>query len=344
MAARDTAAWFTLRSVPKSPWSNDRQGEDQDGSRQLPRWMFETRTEDWHEAGLAEEISHVSVRRPLLQALLYGLLFAAVLLAYDNRQELLEADQNLVRGVTAVLLASFGWGLARATGKGLIPTILRRLAPATAGSVGFTIRLVMTVVVGVVALRVAGIRAETLVLGGAFTFVVVGLAAQQTLGNVFAGIVLQGTRPFRVGERVRVTGGPISAPLEGTVGSLGLFYTALVTGSERVMVPNSALLQASVTPLREPDRVDLRARFSSRVSPSALQEKMRERVNVPTLRPPQIMIEEIERDDVVLRITATPADPADAVRLSEEILGVTRDRFTEARVEAGEGDPSPRRG
>ena len=47
----------------------------------------------------------------------------------------------------------------------------------------------------VVALRIAGVRPEALAVGGAFTAVVVGLAAQQTIGNLFAGIVLQGTGP-----------------------------------------------------------------------------------------------------------------------------------------------------
>ena len=40
-----------------------------------------------------------------------------------------------------------------------------------------------------------GPRRSTLAVGGAFTAVVLGLAAQQTLGNLFAGIVLLGTRP-----------------------------------------------------------------------------------------------------------------------------------------------------
>ena len=76
--------------------------------------------------------------------------------------------------------------------------------PATAGTVGFLIRLTTVVIVVAVALRVAGLRTSTLAVGGAVTAVVVGLAAQQTLGNLLAGLVLLTNRPFRVGERVQV--------------------------------------------------------------------------------------------------------------------------------------------
>lgn len=74
--------------------------------------------------------------------------------------------------------------------------------------------------------------------------VIVGLAAQNTLGNLVAGISLLLYRPFKLGDRLQVT-----APtgLEtGTVESLTLGYTLLRTDdNRRVVVPNS--LMASQT-------------------------------------------------------------------------------------------------
>ena len=58
---------------------------------------------------------------------------------------------------------------------------------------------------------------HTLAIGGAVTAVLVGLAAQQTFGNVIAGTMLAGAQPFRVGERVRMQGGPLAGTGEGTV-------------------------------------------------------------------------------------------------------------------------------
>jgi small-conductance mechanosensitive channel len=48
------------------------------------------------------------------------------------------------------------------------------------------------------------LRPSNLEFGGAGTAVVIGLAGQQTLGNVIAGTVLINARTFRVGERVRL--------------------------------------------------------------------------------------------------------------------------------------------
>lgn len=70
--------------------------------------------------------------------------------------------------------------------------------------------------------------------------VIVGLAAQNTLGNLVAGISLLLYRPFKLGDRLQVT-----APtgLEtATVESLTLGYTLLKTDdNRRVVVPNSVM-------------------------------------------------------------------------------------------------------
>ncbi len=110
---------------------------------------------------------------------------------------------------------------------------MRRMDPATAGTVGFLIRLVTIAITLLVALSVAGLNPQTLAVGGAFTAVIVGLAAQQTLGNVIAGMVLLSARPFRVGERIRLQAGAVGGSVEGIVSALGLLYTTLTRATTR---------------------------------------------------------------------------------------------------------------
>jgi small conductance mechanosensitive channel len=196
--------------------------------------------------------------------------------------------------------------------------------PATAGTVGFLIRLTTIAVVIALALRIAGLRSGTLALGGAVTAVVLGLAAQQTLGNLFAGLVLLSTRPFRVGDRVRLVGGALAGQLEGIVSSLGLFYTTLVSGADRILVPNAVVLNLAVVPLREPERVELRARFSADTTPSEVQERLEGAISVATRYAPHIELEELDRDEVVVRIVATPTRPTDGAKLAGEILAAVR--------------------
>jgi small-conductance mechanosensitive channel len=114
------------------------------------------------------------------------------------------------------------------------------------GPVGFLLRLALAALVLFVALYVAGIEARALLLGGAFTAVILGLAAQQTLGNVIAGTVLLSARPFKVGDRVRLQGGPLAGRIEGEVSAHGLLYTTFATGDGPVLVPNSVVLNVSI--------------------------------------------------------------------------------------------------
>jgi small conductance mechanosensitive channel len=188
------------------------------------RRVFEHRTEVWRETGLGAEIDAHSAAREKGKIVVLAALIAGVLVIFSHRHELFPGLGVYVRYATAVALVILGWALARSLAVGLAPSLFRRMDPGTAGTVGFLIRLVSIAVVVVVALRLVGLSANSLAVGGAFTAVVLGLAAQQTIGNVFAGVVLQSARPFRVGERVRLRGGPMAGEVEGIVSNLGLFY------------------------------------------------------------------------------------------------------------------------
>jgi small conductance mechanosensitive channel len=221
--------------------------------------MFETRSQAWSEAGLLNQVSPGAVRRARWEALLLVPLFVGVVVLYENRYRLLGLNQSghgelawlgtPVDFVTVVVLMILGWAIARDVGRAFGPALFRRMDPAVAGTVGFVIRLVTVAVALVVALGIAGVNPRTLALGGAFTAVILGLAAQQTLGNMFAGTVLLSARPFRVGDRVRLQGGPLAGQLEGTVSSLGLLYTTFTTADGPIMVPNSVVLNVAVLPM-----------------------------------------------------------------------------------------------
>jgi small-conductance mechanosensitive channel len=239
-----------------------------------------------------------------------------------GRLELEPALETPIRVLTVIALMALGWAIARDIGRGLGPPLFRRLDPATAGTVGFLIRLLTICVAFFAALRVAGIEARTLALGGAFTAVIIGLAAQQTLGNLIAGSVLLSARPFRVGERVRLQGGPLAGQIEGTVSSLGLLYTTFATGDDSIMVPNSVVLNVAVLPLREPEAVNLRARLRAGMTPGDLQEVLERSLQTPLRDAPRITLEELDGEEVVVRIAATPLVASQGRHLASELLSV----------------------
>lgn len=283
--------------------------------------MFDTRSHSWREAGLARELSRRAVKRARIQAIVMVPILVAILVVYGYRDEIFGHEyETPVKLATAVALIVLGWQIARDVGRALGPTLFRRLDPGTAGTVGFLIRLSFVGLAIIVALRVAGLEPRTLAVGGAFTAVIVGLAAQQTLGNLIAGTVLLSARPFRVGERVRLQGGGIAGQIEGVVSSLGLLYTTFAQGDDHVMVPNSVVLNVAIVPLREPEGVDLRARLAAGVTPLEVQQLLDEAIETPMRDRPQITLEEIDGDEVVVRISATPERPSDGPRLASEVL------------------------
>jgi small-conductance mechanosensitive channel len=275
----------------------------------------------WRDAGLARELSRRAVRRARIQALVLAPLLAVVLMVYAHRRQLLgEEWDTMVQVATAVALVSIGWQLARNIGRAFGPTLFHRLDPGTAGTMGFLIRLATMLTTVVIALRVAGLTPRTLAFGGAVTAVVIGLAAQQTFGNLIAGMVLLSARPFRVGERVRLQGGGLAGAVEGTVSSLGLLYTTLAGREGPLMVPNATVLSVAVMPLTEPTDVDLRARLYADMTPADVERLLRDTVTTPMRGSPRVTLEELNGDEVVVRIAATPADPALGPRLAGEVL------------------------
>jgi small conductance mechanosensitive channel len=326
-----------------------------------PPKMFETRSQAWKEVGLIRQISPKVVKRARLEVLVLLPLFAAVVFVYDNRKEwfgnhvaayvdhahnfhperweLEKAIETPITVATVILLVILGWAIARDIGRGIGPSLFRRLDPATAGTVGFLIRLATVVLALIVALQVAGIEAKTLALGGAFTAVIFGLAAQQTLGNLIAGMVLLSARPFRVGERVRLQGGGVAGQIEGIVSSLGLLYTTFASGEDSVMVPNSVVLNLAILPLREPDAVNLRARLRAGMTPGDLQEILEKSLQTPLRDSPRITLEELDGEEVVVRIAATPRVATQGRQLASELLAIvsheTRGRG-ERRAQDGE--------
>ena len=291
----------------------------------LPRELFETRTHAWESLGLGEEIETKKVSKRTMAGVVVAILaLIATLVVYSHRRQIAPGYGEWFRIGTVIVLVLVGAAAVHWFSRSLSPRLYRRLDPATAGTVGFVFRLLAMLTVVVVALRIAGVQASTLAVGGAFTAVLLGLAAQQSLGAIFAGVVLQTTRPFRVGERVRFVGGALAGSLEGTVTSLGLFYTTLSQGADRLQIPNNVLLTLAVVPLREPEKVDVKVRFPRHASPREVEGQLLRTITVPTRYRPSVSLEEIEPDSVIFRINATPLRTEDGSKLAEEVLEALR--------------------
>jgi small-conductance mechanosensitive channel len=298
--------------------------------------MLQTRSHSWQEVGLARQLSRRVVRKARWHTVVFALLLVGLVVADHYRDQWFGVDAP-ASIVAATLMLVVGWQLARDLGRALGPTLFRRLDPGAAGTVGFIARFVTMAIAVFAALHVAGLDPRTLAVGGAVTAVVLGLAAQQTFGNLFAGTVLLTARPFRVGERVRLQGGPLAGQIEGTVSSLGLLYTTFANGDDAVMVPNSVVLSVAVTPLREPEGVDLRARLPLDVRLADVQEMLEDAITVPVRGAPRIELEAVDGNEVVARVLVAPRDASEGSRLAAEVLTALR-RYTRTQTDAETAD------
>jgi len=120
-------------------------------------------------------------------------------------------------------------------------------------------RVVAYSVIAISVLYAFKINVTGLLIGAGFLGIVVGLAAQNTLGNILAGLEIIAARPFRLGERVTITtwqysNMPPTFPHEliipgftGVVEKIGVVYSYLLSeDGSKVYIPNSILLQAAI--------------------------------------------------------------------------------------------------
>ncbi len=155
-----------------------------------------------------------------------------------------------IAGVAVLVLSGLAavLGLSGKARSALQPAI----GSAHASVVGYALILAGAIAILLTALSLLNISVGQLIVGGALTGVLIGIAAQQALGNVFAGMVLMFARPFSVGDRVWIRSGALSGTLEGTVVDISITYVRLETSDGRLFLPNSQVLAAVVGPAREP--------------------------------------------------------------------------------------------
>jgi hypothetical protein len=165
-------------------------------------------------------------------------------------------NQNVPDQILAISMAVAFCALASAATIGLAGKARAVLEPRAGAShaaiVRYALLLIGAITTLIFTLGLLGIPVEQLVLGGALTSVFVGIAAQQSLSNVFAGVVLMLARPFRVGDSIRMQAGALGGQISGNILEVGITYVRLATATGVISIPNSQVLNAVVGPLPDP--------------------------------------------------------------------------------------------
>jgi len=125
-----------------------------------------------------------------------------------------------------------------------------KLVTAQTGiAAGAVVRLVATglgyVMLLFAVFAVFGLSVQRLLIGAGLAGIIVVIAAQQSLANIFASLVLLFARPFRVGEDIVIRSGALGV-VEGEVRGIGLTYVTVRTPTGVLKVPNSVMLASGI--------------------------------------------------------------------------------------------------
>ena len=150
----------------------------------------------------------------------------------------------LIQAIYIILSAS----LVSVALKVMVPEIMDRFSDPTSVTVSGSNSLVIFILRAAVwmggiylAFSELGIELFCLLASLAVFSLIIGLAMQQTLGNIVNSFMLALDQPFEVGDRIEVEG------KMGSVVSVGILSTKILTHEENlVVIPNNSLVNSTV--------------------------------------------------------------------------------------------------
>jgi small-conductance mechanosensitive channel len=197
--------------------------------------------------------------------------------------------------------------------------------------------LILDMAVAVIYLGVAlsamgfvfGMPVATLVTTSGVVAVILGLALQNTLGDVFSGIALTRGKAYAIGDWVQLSDGTAGRVIETNWRS-----TNLLTGANNIVVlPNSLLARQGLTSLSRPDethQITLGVRFAARQKPRAVEEIMRSVLQASTRivkdPPPAVALKAIDAVAIDVELQFRVASVAIATAAKNEIIDLIHDQ------------------
>ena len=203
---------------------------------------------------LAKQVASVKARARPWRAIIFSVLAvaaAAVSYAFGSRLDSLFERGHLASSIVAASAAVAFFIFATVAVVALAHRARETLESVTGSAHAAVVRyaivllgVILTIAITLVLLKVP---VGQLLVGGAFVTIMITIAGQQSLSNIFAGLVLLLSRPFQVGDAILLRSGALGGQLEGTVTEIGITYLRLDTGDGLVLLPNSQVLAAAVS-------------------------------------------------------------------------------------------------
>jgi small-conductance mechanosensitive channel len=182
-----------------------------------------------------------------------------------------ELHNRVGAGICALALLFFGTIAVRRTAAAIDQLVALQSLISAAPAVRLVATGVGYVIVIFAEFGLLGVSITHLLVGAGLVGVVLGIAAQQSLGNVFAAIVLLLARPFTVGDRVRIRSGALGGIFDATITGISLSYVSLQTDDGPLKIPNAVMLATAVglVSLTDEARLSPEVHFSAEHPPTS---------------------------------------------------------------------------
>lgn len=243
--------------------------------------------------------------------------------------------RHLPGALTGVIVFLFFWLLSR-----FATRLVRRLAERARSDEALRELLVpltrfAVLAIGVLmALDQMGFEVRSLIAGLGIAGLAVGLAAQETMANIFAGFAILWDRPFRLGDTVTIAGN------QGQVSEIGLRSTRIRTFDQReVILPNKEVIQQPIVnhSTAPAMRIDAGVQVAYGVPVQRVREVLiaaaREGLPVLDSPEPQVIVTALGDSGVSIEIRVWVADPLAPASSRNRLLEVTKQALEKAGIE-----------
>jgi small-conductance mechanosensitive channel len=205
----------------------------------------------YSNSGSAAILGRVDLRRAAVAGVVA--LVSLLVVSFVGGVHAPDLDRRLIAVGGCVVFAVAGVIAVRSASEELSVVVAIRGGHGVAGIVRLLTTVVGYLMALVTLLSLLELPVHRLLLSGAITGVILGIAAQQSLANLFAGLLLLTSRPFRVGQWIVVNSGPMGGSYQGRVRSIGLTFTTLDTEDGPLHLPNLGLISAATGPRTPPE-------------------------------------------------------------------------------------------
>lgn len=155
--------------------------------------------------------------------------------------------------------------------------------------------------------------AASVLASSAIAAAVIGFAAQQSLGNVIAGVLIAVTQPIRIGDQISFE------EHSGVVEDIRLAHTVLQTGTDaRIIVPNGRLAQSVI---RNDSIVTSTVGVEAEVWLAHESDELRAiEVITEAVEGVQATVKEVTADGTIITVSGMPSAPVERARRRSELL------------------------